>query len=218
MPATKQPVAKRSGSAAAGPLQRVTNPLAVAAPTEAPKKTWRAGMRSGRLVTAETRAPVTNPSCTAMVSQAASVDDSAQIVRSCGGTADAENHVVIDRTMAVASSASARRPQPATGRRSWPGGSSWGIRSEAVGGLDRAGGGQVGGGAALALPAPRLGQGCQDVQPGGHTPAVLEARTQLGRGHRWPSRTESVRWAPMSPRGLPATVGARRPAGVARPA
>src|ERR671931_2197695 len=103
MPATKQPVANRSGNAVDGPWQAATSPLTAAAPTEAVKNTGRAGTGSARLVTAETSAPATKPSCTAMVSQAASVGDSAHSARSCGSTADAENQVVIDRTIAAAS-------------------------------------------------------------------------------------------------------------------
>jgi hypothetical protein len=66
----------------------------------------------GRLMSAETSAPVTNPSWTAMVSHAASVGDSTQAARSCGSTAEAENQVVIDRTIAAASRANTR-PRPA---------------------------------------------------------------------------------------------------------
>jgi hypothetical protein len=43
-------------------------------------------------------APATNPSWTAIVSQAAPVLDRLHSARSCGTTAEAENHVVIAST------------------------------------------------------------------------------------------------------------------------
>src|SRR5688500_16688589 len=64
---------------------------------------------------AETSAPLTKPSCTAIDSHADSPVESDHAARSCGSTAAAENHVVIASTIARASS---RRELRADGQRS----------------------------------------------------------------------------------------------------
>ena len=63
---------------------------------------------SATLPRLESSAPATKPSCTEIVSHAAPLLDRFHSSRSCGTTAVAENQVVIERTSASASSASAR--------------------------------------------------------------------------------------------------------------
>ncbi len=72
-------------------------------------------------------APATNPSCTAIVSQAAPVEPRSQSARSCGTTAEAENHVVIPRMTAPESSASARQRPGAMERKITTG---WAVSGE----------------------------------------------------------------------------------------
>ncbi len=111
----QKPVAKRSGIAPAA-LATATRPRFAAAAPNDPYATRSLGaIRSARLSPDETRAPATNPSWTAIVSQEAELSESPQSARSCGITAEAENHVVIERTRAAASSESARHRPRASG-------------------------------------------------------------------------------------------------------
>src|SRR5437773_4217114 len=109
MPATKKPVRKRRTSATDGPSADTPSAFAAAAAIDDTRTTRRAWNRSGRLVIADASAPVTNPICTAIVSQAEPALSSAHSARSCGSTADAENHVDIESTIAPASGAIVRQ-------------------------------------------------------------------------------------------------------------
>ena len=60
-------------------------------------------MRSARLSTADPSAPMTKPTCTAMVSQACSELESPHSLVSAGTMADAENQTDIPRSSANAS-------------------------------------------------------------------------------------------------------------------
>jgi hypothetical protein len=71
--------------------------------------TVTAAQTGSRPIVSAAAAPTTKPSCTAIVSHDASLRDSPQSSRSCGMTADAENHVAIEQTRAMARSVSARR-------------------------------------------------------------------------------------------------------------
>ena len=83
--------------------------MAVAATSDPTSMSLRGATRSARFTTAEATAPTTKPSWTAMVSHDPAVVDRSQRSRSWGSTAEAENQVVIDSTMAVPSTASARQ-------------------------------------------------------------------------------------------------------------
>lgn len=108
-PARKNPVAKRSPTPIAPAPASSSSAFAVAAPIAPAQITCRGAKRSERLSRPEVSTPHTKPSWTAIVSHAAVLADSPHSVRSCGTTAAAENHVVIDRTSVTASSASVRR-------------------------------------------------------------------------------------------------------------
>src|SRR5258705_13698238 len=112
MPATQKPVRTRSGIAIPPPPLAATSVFAAAAPSVDTKNTCRAEYRSDRFVIAETTAPVTNPSWTAIESHADSPVDSDHAARSCGSTAAAENQVVIARTIATASKRRELRADP----------------------------------------------------------------------------------------------------------
>src|SRR5882762_4791194 len=79
----------------AGPPAVASRAFAVAAPSEPTRIMRRGETMSARLRTLEPSAPVTKPSWTAIVSHEAAVLDRSHSARSCGMTADAENHVVI---------------------------------------------------------------------------------------------------------------------------
>src|SRR5687768_16228537 len=107
-PAMKKPVAARARRASPKLSAIATDAYAAAAPSDAAKKTRRAGTMSDRFVIALMSAPMTKPICTAMVRRDDSTLPSAQRSRSAGSTADAENHVLIESTIASANKASAR--------------------------------------------------------------------------------------------------------------
>lgn len=64
---------------------------------------------SARLNVAETSAPTTKPTWTAIVNHALAEAERSHCRLSCGSTAAAENQGAIDRTMATASTDSARQ-------------------------------------------------------------------------------------------------------------
>ena len=66
------------------------------------QNTRRGGNTSARLSNADVSAPKTNPSCTAIVSRDACSCRGATRSRTCGITADAENHVVMQSTTTIA--------------------------------------------------------------------------------------------------------------------
>ncbi len=93
----------------AGPTEcaPTSSKLTAAAPSAPSRMSVRAGMMSTRLKNADTRAPTTNPTWTAIVRKLAWTVVSVQAVRSCGRTAVAENQVVIASSIAKASRKSA---------------------------------------------------------------------------------------------------------------
>src|SRR5215469_12353059 len=86
------PVKNRTGNALGDPLQKSNAPLITAA-THAPINISRRGRtKSARFSEAESKHPATNPSCTEIVIHAPTPADKCHNARSCGSTADAENH------------------------------------------------------------------------------------------------------------------------------
>ena len=69
----------------------------------------RALMASAAFVSAVLRVPATNPACTAMVSQARQPGSRSNSLAICGAAAVAENHNVMPRISAAATSSSIRR-------------------------------------------------------------------------------------------------------------
>lgn len=102
-PASIAPVTKRSTSAGARPsaTSGIRAVAAAASSADAPNSQC-VGMRSARLRTADTNAPVTKPACTDMVSQARPLPSRLHAAASAGTTADAENHVAIASNSATA--------------------------------------------------------------------------------------------------------------------
>src|SRR5215469_10585447 len=86
---------KRSANAVAAFGATVISAVAIAAAAVLHAKRRRADQRSESARALETNAPVTNPSCTLTVSQAAPVGDSDQAWVSVPDTADALNHGAI---------------------------------------------------------------------------------------------------------------------------
>src|SRR6266478_549404 len=102
------PVKNRTGSAVAGPLHNKSAAFTRAA-APAPKSISRLGRtRSAKFSSADARQPATNPSCTEIVISAPTPGERCHATRSCGSTADAENHAPMLNTAEHASTASAR--------------------------------------------------------------------------------------------------------------
>ena len=76
--------------------------MAAAAPMAPSRIIRRGGRMSDRVSAAEVRAPATNPTWTAIVSQAAAVDERSHSATSWGSAAVAENQVVIASRTATA--------------------------------------------------------------------------------------------------------------------
>ena len=95
---------RNAGSRAAGDGEQRVRPGCAERPA---RITDRGENTSATLSRLDASAPATNPTCTAIVSHDAPVLDRLHTLRSCGTTADAENHVVIASTSESASTARA---------------------------------------------------------------------------------------------------------------
>src|SRR5690606_218846 len=103
-PARSTPVRKRKRSPAPGVGAQTTAALTTAAASDVATNNRRAGLMSARFSSALPAAPVTNPSCTAMVSHAAPAGPRPQASTNCEATAVALNQRVIPSSSASASS------------------------------------------------------------------------------------------------------------------
>ncbi len=108
-PAMKSPVANRVATAALNPGAASSAALAAAAPSAEVATSARSGTRSARLSSATSAVPTTKPSCTALVSHAASAGARSQRSRSGSATALAVNQTDMPSSSATATSAKVRR-------------------------------------------------------------------------------------------------------------
>src|SRR5713226_7834530 len=102
------PVKNRTGSALAGPLHNKSAALISAAAPAAKSISRLRVTSSARFNSADARQPATNSSCTEIGGKAPTLGDKCHRARSCGSTADAENHAPMLNTAEPASTASAR--------------------------------------------------------------------------------------------------------------
>jgi hypothetical protein len=102
------PVASRSAIALAPLGATVTSAFAAAAIAQPIANSHRALMTSGRFASALTSVPATNPACTAIVNQEAPEASRSYSRMRAGVAAVAENHAVIPRNSAAASTTSIR--------------------------------------------------------------------------------------------------------------
>src|SRR5262249_44682287 len=103
------PVRKRTGSAEAGPVQRTSDALTSAAQSAPMSMRRRGRTRSARFKMAEARHPATKPSWTEIVIREPVLEERCQSARSCGKTAEAENHAPMHNTQEAARTARARQ-------------------------------------------------------------------------------------------------------------
>jgi hypothetical protein len=102
-PASAMPVTKRrTGAIGVDGLTTSRSALAIAPPSAHSANSRRGSTRSASPMTALTRQPTTNPSCTPLVSAACMNPDNPYSPTSAGTTADAENHSASAATSQIA--------------------------------------------------------------------------------------------------------------------